>query len=115
MVRAAGIASRVQGLRRHYALLVGADDTARLIKELDGSTVLAEAEVSQVFGRPYELALDVEGENLRASIDGEVLFEVVDRHRALASGAVAFVCEEGCMTSDSLEVTALGDRRLPVP
>jgi hypothetical protein len=44
-----------------------------------------------------------------------VLFDVVDRHRALASGAVAFVCEEGCMTSDSLEVTALGDRRLPVP
>jgi hypothetical protein len=33
---------------------------------------------------------------------------------ALASGAVAFVCEEGCMTSESLEVAALGDRRLPV-
>ena len=32
----------------------------------------------------------------------------------LASGAVAFVCEEGCMTSESLEVAALGDRRLPV-
>jgi ADP-ribosylglycohydrolase len=114
MVRAAGIAARVQGLRRHYALLVGADDTARLIKELDGSTVLAEADVAQVFGRPYELALEVEGEHLRASVDGVVVFDVVDRHPALASGAVAFVCEEGCMTSESLEVAALGDRRLPV-
>ena len=61
MVRAAGIAARAQGLRRHYALLVAANDTVRLIKELDGSTVLAEAEVAQVFGRPSELALDVEG------------------------------------------------------
>jgi ADP-ribosylglycohydrolase len=114
MVRATGIAARVQGLRRHYALLVGADDTARLIKELDGSTVLAEADVAQVFGRPYELALEVEREHLRGSVDGVVLFDVVDRDPALASGAVAFVCEEGCMTSESLEVAALGDRRLPV-
>ena len=64
-------------------------------------------------GRLYELALDVEGEHLRASVDGQVLFEVVDRDPALASGAVAFVCEEGCMTSEALEVTALRDRRPP--
>jgi hypothetical protein len=114
MVRAAGFAAPCRACVATTPCFVGADDTARLIKELDGSTVLAEAEVPQVFGRPYELALDVEGENLRASIGGEVLFEVVDRHRALASGAVAFVCEEGCMTSESLEVTALGNRRLPV-
>jgi hypothetical protein len=67
--------------------------------------------VPQVFGRPYELALELEGERVRGSVDGEVLFDVVDRHRALASGAVAFVCEEGCMTSDSLK----GDPALGPP
>jgi ADP-ribosylglycohydrolase len=107
MVHAAGIAARVQGLRRHYALLLGDDDNARLIKELDGTTVLAEAAVPRVFGRPYDLALELEQDHLRGSVDGEVLFEVVDRDRPLTGGSVAFVCEEGCMTSDVLLVTSL--------
>ena len=44
MAKAAGIAARVQGLRRYYALLLCDDGKARLIKALDGDTVLAEAE-----------------------------------------------------------------------
>src|SRR3712207_7407981 len=37
-IAAAGIAARVQGLRRYYALLLGADGVARLVRELDGTT-----------------------------------------------------------------------------
>jgi ADP-ribosylglycohydrolase len=112
MIRGAGIAARVQGLRRYYALVLGADDRARLIKELDGTTVLAEAPVPQVFGRPYQLALEVEAERLQGSVDGELLFDVVDPH--LVEGSVAFLCDEGCMTSDSLRVGPLESRRLGV-
>jgi len=38
----AGIAARVQGLQRYYALLLCQDQTVRLVKVLDERTVLAE-------------------------------------------------------------------------
>jgi ADP-ribosylglycohydrolase len=111
MVRQAGIAARVQGLQRFYALLLGADARVRLVKELDGSIVLGEAALAQEYGRPYDLEIDVEGDRLRASVDGRSLFEVVDGDRPLAAGAAAFVCEEGCLTSEALEVSALAGPR----
>jgi hypothetical protein len=108
MVSGAGIAARVQGLRRFYALVLGADHRARLIKELDGTTVLGEAPLRQEFGRPYRLTLEVEGKRVRACVDDQPLFDLHDQERPLLGGAVAFVCEEGCLTSDAIEVGPLG-------
>ena len=42
LVKTGGIAARVQGMRRFYALLLCADQTVQLVKALDGDTVLAE-------------------------------------------------------------------------
>ncbi len=44
LAKAAGIAARVQGLRRYYAILLCDDGKARLIKALDGDNVLAEVD-----------------------------------------------------------------------
>jgi ADP-ribosylglycohydrolase len=108
MVVSAGIGVRVQGMRRYYALLLASGGKAQLIKALDGDTVLAETDFPWQFDVTYELALEVRDNRLRASIDGKDLFDVGNNNRALASGAVAFVCEEGRMESEVIRVQPVG-------
>ena len=95
LVKSAGIAARVQGMRRYYALLLCADDRARLVKALDGECVLAETDYPWSFDGTYDLGLEAAGPKLRATIDGQQVFEVEDADRPLMGGAVALVCEEG--------------------
>jgi ADP-ribosylglycohydrolase len=102
MARAAGIAARVQGLRRYYALLLCDDGVARLVKALDGDTVVAEAAFRCEYGAVHELALRVEGTAIEALVDGAGLLAFEDGRRPLDGGAAAFVCEAGTMTSDRL-------------
>jgi ADP-ribosylglycohydrolase len=103
-VAAAGVAARVQGLRRYYALLLGDDGMARLVRELDGTTTLAEAPFRRRdYAEPHRLELRMTGDRLRATIDGgELVLEA--RDGALTGGAVALVCEEGCLTCDAVRV-----------
>ena len=104
----AGIAARVQGMRRYYALLLCRTDegrgAARLIRALDGDTVLAEADFPWEYGESHAFALLVEGDRLRGCIDDldEPLFDVTDN--MLASGGIALVVEEGRVMSDEVSV-----------
>ena len=107
MVVSAGIGARVQGMRRYYALLLTRGDKARLVKALDGDVVLAETGFPWHFDVTYELRLEVQGNRLRASIDGEEIFDVRDGDRPLTEGAVALVCEEGRMESEVVRVRPL--------
>jgi hypothetical protein len=102
-IAGAGIAARVQGLRRYYALLLGADGVARLVRELDGEATLAAAPLERRdYAEPHSLELRVAGDRLSGIVDGESLLEA--RDGALACGAVALVCEEGCLTCDAVVV-----------
>jgi ADP-ribosylglycohydrolase len=104
-VAAAGIAARVQGMRRYYALLLRAD-RAQLVRELDGTTVMAEVPFERRdYAEPYELALQVVGDRLTATVDGLV---IAARDGALAGGAVALVCELGCLTCEAVRVRPAG-------
>jgi ADP-ribosylglycohydrolase len=105
MVKSAGLAARVQGMRRYYALLLGDNGQARLVKALDGETVLAEIDFAWQFGGSYELSLQVVGSHLEAAIDGRPLFAVDDADRPLTSGGIALVCEEGRMATDAVVVS----------
>src|SRR5690606_17469328 len=62
LAKAGGIAARTGGMRRYYALLLCDDGMARLVKALDGDTVLAEAPFSWEVRHPYTLTLEVTGE-----------------------------------------------------
>ncbi|HKC73738.1 MAG TPA: ADP-ribosylglycohydrolase family protein, partial [Chloroflexota bacterium] len=104
MVQAAGIGARVQGLRRYYALLLAEGGVARLVKALDGETVLAETDVAWQCGGTYNLSLQVMGHRLQAWIDGRLLFDVENTERPLTGGGVALICEEGRMSSDAVTV-----------
>jgi hypothetical protein len=108
MVKAAGIAARVQGLRRYYALLLCKDDKVRLVKALDGDAVLAETDFSWAFDETHELSIEVAGTHLRAWIDGEPLFDVDDADCPLTAGGIALVCAEGRTATDAVTVRPAG-------
>ena len=108
MIAQAGLAARVQGMRRYYALLLGKNGKARLVRELDGEKVLVEADSPCVPAVTYRLSLRVRGSCLQASVDGDVLFDVEDDEPLLNGGAVALICEEGCMATDSIRVQPVG-------
>jgi hypothetical protein len=100
MAKSAGIAARVQGMRRYYALLVCFDgepttSKIRLVKMLHQPTILAETEFPWVFGETHILRLEVVGATLRAWVDNEPCFTVVDKDQPFTDGAVALICEEG--------------------
>ena len=108
LCNSAGIAARVQGMRRYYALLLcrtkEGHKVARLIRALDGDSVLAEAEFPWEYGETHTFALKVVGNRLLGCIDNldEPLFDV--RDSKLANGGIALVVEEGRVMSDEVKV-----------
>jgi len=99
-----GIAARVQGLKRFYALQLSKGGRARLVKALDGDRVLAETSFDWQMWQAYDLALEVQGARLRAWIDGQLLFDLEDHTRPLTGGGVALVVDEGHLMTAAVRV-----------
>jgi hypothetical protein len=104
MVLAAGIAARVQGMRRYYALLLEQGGVARLVKALDGQHTLAEQQFDWQLDQTYTLRLDVRGRQVQGWVNGQQLFDITDTERPLESGGVALVCVEGRTLMDNVRV-----------
>jgi hypothetical protein len=107
MAKAAGLAARVQGLRRYYALLLRKDETAALVKVLDGERDLARVQFHWQEGQTYKLRLEVDAIHLRAFVDDRLLFDLQDADRPLLTGAIALVCEEGTSSAEAVKVSPL--------
>jgi hypothetical protein len=111
MAVSCGIAARVQGMRRYYALLLAqaasGERVARLVRALDGDELLVEAPLAWELGRPYQLSLEVAGRRLRAAVDGRVVADVEDAARPLDGGGVALLCEEGRAAFEGVAVRPL--------
>jgi ADP-ribosylglycohydrolase len=106
LARRAGIADRVQGLRRYYALLLSEGTAIQLIKAHDGNiTVLAEKDHAWDSFSCQELSLEVAGTRLRGWLNGELMFDVADDNAAWASGSVALLVEDGCLGTDAVKVS----------
>jgi ADP-ribosylglycohydrolase len=105
MAKAAGLAARVQGLRRYYALLLRKDATAALVKALDGERELAHVPFEWQGGQTYRLRLSVDGAHVRAFVDDRMLFDLEDAESPLLGGAVALVCDEGTLSADAVTVS----------
>jgi hypothetical protein len=104
LVKNAGIAARVQGMRRFYALLLGVDGKVRLLKALDGDKVLAETPFAWEFGNDFDLRLTVQGQTLIGYVDGREVVRAVDHDRPLTGGGIALVIEEGRMSTEEVRV-----------
>jgi hypothetical protein len=108
LAKSFGIAARVQGLRRYYALLLGNDGVARLIKMDDTETVLAEAPFQSSVFTPFTLTLDVRGDDLTATINRGTLLIASDPGSRLTAGAAGLVIEEGTLGCEAVTVSPLG-------
>lgn len=95
MAESVGLAMHVQGLRRYYALLCRRGGKVDLVRFLGGETVLASSQMDWPFGEKHRMTLSVRDGEVSASVDDAVRLSARDEDGALASGAVALVCEEG--------------------
>jgi ADP-ribosylglycohydrolase len=107
LVNAYGLAARVQGLERYYALLLCNRDSVRLIKRLDGEVVLAEQAYTWQLGQSYDLQLAVFGNQISAFINDKLIFAIKDSNQTLSAGGVALVCDEGRIGTDEVVVMSV--------
>jgi ADP-ribosylglycohydrolase len=100
LAEAAGIAARVQGLRRYYGLELAGRDTVRLVRHHE---VLASRPLAWEFGRTYDLSLTVDGDRLTGRVDGATVLETTDP--TLECGGVALVVTEGRTATQQIRIS----------
>ena len=103
LARAAGLAARFQGLRRHYALRL-VPGALELIKVCGGERVLAHLPRAWTFGETHRLRLEVRGSSLRGWLDGELLLGALDESDPLLCGGIALLIEEGWLSSGAVRI-----------
>jgi hypothetical protein len=111
LARAAGVAVRVQGLRRYYALRLVERRAVQLVRVLGTETVLAEQPYGWDFYEPHTLRLGVSGGTLRGEVAGpagRAAMEAADT--ALRGGGVALLIEAGHTATDTVAVRPVVER-----
>jgi ADP-ribosylglycohydrolase len=101
-----GLAARVQGLTRYYALMLGPNQVLRLLRYHDSLEVLAEVPFAWRWHQRYDFTLQVVGTSVCGSVDGTELIRYNDAGTKLRDGGIALVCEEGLITTDEVSVAA---------
>jgi hypothetical protein len=108
--KAWGLAARVQGRERYYALMFDKEGGGRvkLIKRDHDETVLAESRFGWELDRPYALELRLHDTEIRASIDGKEVFSVHDKTvLPLRGGAVGLVVDSGSIATQAIHVSPI--------
>jgi ADP-ribosylglycohydrolase len=103
MCKAGGLAVRVQGLTRYYAMIVD-QQAVRLVRTVDEEHTLATAPYGWTFGESYVLTLQVKGNQLDGYINGEHVISAVDDSGLLTGGGIGLVCDEGRIGCDAVAV-----------
>ena len=101
-----GLAARVQGLSRYYALLLSPNQVLRLIRNYDETETLGEVPYNWSWSERYHFKLEVTGTKIIGSLNGTDLIRCEDDKSALLDGGVALVCEEGLIMTDEVKVIA---------
>jgi hypothetical protein len=91
-------------MRRWYALLLCDDGIARLVKDREAMTILAEYPFPVELDRRYRLSLTVQGNRLVGEIDGQQVADVRDDNDPLPAGGVALIVTEGTLSSGAVHV-----------
>jgi ADP-ribosylglycohydrolase len=103
----AGLAARVQGLRRYYAVVLEPGGKARLIKVRDNERkVLAEAPFPWTLEKAYQFSIEAHGDEIVARVDGAQL-RAKDETTPFADGGIGLIIAEGAVSTDLVEVAPL--------
>ena len=103
--KSGGIVARVQGLQRYYALELTAKGILRLVKVLDGVTILREIQETFELNKAYELELAVNGSVITGKMNSKSILEYDDKNSPLLSGAIGLVVEAGTLFTEMIEIT----------
>ena len=109
LMDAGGIAVRVQGLKRFYALQLVKGNKVRLLKALESDTILAEKDFEWEIHKTYTLKMQVSGSRIKAWVDGQLQFDVTDDGTPLSGGAVAYTVDLGHIASQAMTVNPIRD------
>jgi ADP-ribosylglycohydrolase len=101
-----GLAARVQGLTRYYALMLGPNQALRLLRNYDSVEVLTEVPFIWNWHQPYGFDLQVVGTLITGSVNETELIRYNDADTKLRDGGIALVCEEGLIMTDEVSVVA---------
>ena len=102
MASQVGIAVRVQGLQRYYALVLHRDGEIRIVKMVSGEEIIARQPFHWSFGETYQLSLVAQGDSLIGSVDGKVVIQAMDSE--LRCGGMALLLEEGSLATQRIQV-----------
>ncbi|RFU47610.1 ADP-ribosylglycohydrolase family protein [Paraburkholderia sp. DHOC27] len=101
-----GLAFRVQGLRRYYALLLSRDGFLRLVKVRDDKrTVLGEQAFAWHLEQPYLMSVTLNGPQITCSVDGQPVFSVRDETTPYENGGIGLLIEEGALSTSEVRVS----------
>jgi hypothetical protein len=105
----AGLAARVQGLRRYYALLLEPDDRLRLVKMRDDvRIVLAEAPCRWSLEKEVALELEVRGATIAGTVAGSTVLRATDNSTTpFENGGIGLVITEGALSTNQIDVVPL--------
>jgi hypothetical protein len=101
-----GLAARVQGLTRYYALVLGPNQALRLLRNYDSVELLAEVPFTWHWHQRYHFTLQAVGTSVSGSLNGNELIRHNDPETPLRDGGIALICEEGLIMTDEVSVTA---------
>ncbi len=102
LATSAGLAARVQGMRRYYALLLENPGRLKLVCMRNSETVLASCDFDWTLGQTYQLKLGLSGNKIQAFVDGTRYFECEDE--TLTCGGVGLLVEEGRTATERVKV-----------
>lgn len=86
---------RVQGAIRSYAAGFNGEGKFALLKNVNGYTVLQETDYDWTAGTEYTITVKAAGNQLQASVNGELLLEYTDQDKPYLQGAVGLSAHAG--------------------
>ncbi|MBN9072748.1 MAG: ADP-ribosylglycohydrolase family protein [Rhizobiales bacterium] len=110
-----GLAARVQGRRRYYAVIFDADQEKagmggrriRLVRVHGAEQTLCQVDFLWRLDCTYRVELKVDGSCIEASVDGRRMLTAIDTApEALGGGAIALLVEEGGLAVDEISLSA---------
>jgi ADP-ribosylglycohydrolase len=105
-----GLAVRVQGRERYYAVMFDKVDGGRikLIRRDHDETILASHPFQWQYDQGYNVDLRANGSKIEAYVAGKQIFAVVDTEGStLAGGGVALVVDTGSIATQAVHITPL--------
>ncbi len=105
LVKSGGIAARIQGLKRYYALELTSNKKLRIVKMLYDLEILKEIDFDFKFYKEYDLTLKIEENILKGSVNNEVFLEFEDKNTPLEHGGIGFIVESGTQSTNEITIS----------